>query len=187
MIDFRENAIQRLKSFAPHIVGDPLASLVAVKGKPGKAESAGGDPFSGEDGFALDKAFGRLGWGLGSQNTRVWCGVLLASPVAPPPPALTPPPAPALPPALSAGDLRLICEIVDPLAIVALDDEARLALIKAFESTEDGFLADFTPGATTTSLGRQLISVENFEDALANETTKQVAWAQLKRCVPETR
>jgi hypothetical protein len=156
----------RLEPFASYYTGSVLASLIAVKGKPGKAELEGSAPFTGTDGLALDKAFGKLGWGLGSGDTRTWFGVLLA---------------PEGPPELTPGELRLICEIVDPLAIIALDEEARTTLIKAFVSAEEGFLADFTPGGHCEVLGRRLVSVEEFEDSLENEAAKQKAWAQLKQ------
>ncbi|MDR2106228.1 MAG: hypothetical protein LBP24_02340 [Coriobacteriales bacterium] len=169
MIDFRADIERQLEPFAAHIAGNPLASLLALKGRPGTVERAGSAPFSGADGFALDKAFGRLGWGFGSQDTRRWAGLLLAT---------------ADSPTLPAATLRLICEIIDPLAIVALDEEARAALIDAFSSAESGFLAEFTPGAETQVLGRQFISVTGFEDALADEDAKQKVWAQLKRCRP---
>jgi hypothetical protein len=141
--------------------------LIALKGKPGSAELNGKTPFYGADGLALDKAFGKLGWGFGSQDTRTWYGILLA-PVNRPP--------------LLATELRLICEIIDPLVIVSLDDIAHTALVSAFKSTEEGFLADFTPGSQTQVLGRKLVSVEEFEDSLSGEESKQRAWAQLKRC-----
>jgi hypothetical protein len=166
-INFRVNITQQLEPFAPYVVGDLLAPLVALKGKPGEAELGEGIPFCGADGLALDKAFGRLGWGFGTDDTRRWCGILLVRPDRPP---------------LSPQNLRLICEIVDPLAIVSLDETARASLVDAFGSTEEGFLADFTPGSQTWILGRHLVSVENFEDSLADEGTKQKAWAQLKRC-----
>jgi hypothetical protein len=167
VVDFRVDREQQLEPFAAHISGNPLASLMAVKGKPGAAERAKAAPFSGGDGLALDKAFGRLGWGYGSQDTRAWFGLVLALPDLP---------------ALSARDLRLICEIIDPLTIVALDEVARVALIEAFISTEEGFLADFTPGSQTRILGRQLVSIEDFEDALSDDVAKQKVWTQLKRC-----
>jgi hypothetical protein len=167
VVDFRVDREQQLEPFVAYISGNPLASLMVVKGKPGAAERAKAAPFSGDDGFALDKAFGRLGWGYGSQDTRTWFGLVLALPNLP---------------SISARDLRLICEIIDPLTIAALDDAARTALIEAFASTEEGFLADFTPGSETRILGRHLISIEDFEDALPDETAKQKVWAQLKRC-----
>jgi hypothetical protein len=81
-----------------------------------------------------------------------------------------------------ASELRLICEIIDPLSIVALDEEARIALIDAFTPVEEGLAEQFAPGAQAQVLGRQLLSVTGFEDALADETAKQRVWAQLKRC-----
>ncbi|MCL1847626.1 MAG: hypothetical protein FWF91_06660 [Coriobacteriia bacterium] len=171
MLDYRENSLLQLEAYAPYLIGNPLASLVAIKGIPGSAELAGELPFSGDDGLALDKAFGRLGWGFGSLDTRIWLGVALSLPNQP---------------TLTAQQLQLICETVDPLALVALDDPARLALIHAFTSAEEGLLIDFTSGTEASVLGRRLYSVEGFEAALADEKDKQKAWAQLKRCVPST-
>lgn len=167
MVDFSVNVHQRLEPFAACVTGDPFASLMVVKGKPGAAERAGKPPFSGDDGLALDKAFGRLGWGFGSRDTRRWFGVLLAT---------------AEHPALSASQLRLICEVIDPLAIVVLDEEARVALLDAFSPGEADVLARFSPGAQVQVLGRQLVSVTGFEEALTDEAAKQRVWVQLKRC-----
>ena len=173
-MDFRANIKEQLASFSLYYSGDVLAPVLAVKGMPGAAEQAGGPPFSGADGLALDKAFGSLGWGFGSQDTRVWLGLLLG--------AGTSPGKCQQQPALTASQLRLICEIVDPLAIVALDEEARAALVECFSSPETGMLADFCAGAEINVMGRLLVSVDGFEDALADEKLKQRAWAQLKRC-----
>jgi hypothetical protein len=161
MIDFSIARRQQLKPFAAQVTGNPFASLVLVKGRPNAAEREGAAPFSGADGLALDKAVGRLGWGYGSRDTRVWFGILLP---------------------LAASDLRLLCEIVDPLAIVTLDEEARVALIDALGPDGEGAPARLAPGAQGQILGRRLTSVEGFEDALADEGAKQRAWAQLKRC-----
>ena len=166
MVDFLKNIAEQLRAYTPYITGSQLASLIAVKGIPGPTEQAGDPPFSGSDGLALDKAFGRLGWGFGSQNTRTWFGIVLSIPNQ----AMLP-----------TRDLRLVCEIVDPLAIVALDDPARLALIEAFTSENNNIMADFSSGAETHISGRHFISVEGFETALLNEASKQKAWAQLKR------
>ena len=168
MVDFRENITEQLQAYAPYIRGNPLASLIAVKGSPGLAELAGDPPFSGADGLALDKAFGRLGWGFGSHDTRIWFGIVLSRPNHP---------------RLSAQELRLICEIVDPHVIAALDDIARLALIEAFCPVEKSLQADFVSGGEYRVLGRHLVSIEGFEASLADEASKQKAWAQLKRCV----
>jgi hypothetical protein len=161
MIDLSTEREQELKAFATQTSGDIFASLVLVKGRAGAAERRGNPPFSGADGLALDKAVGRLGWGYGSRDTRTWFGIVLP---------------------LDARDLRFVCEIIDPLALVALDEEARIALIEAFEPVAEGLAEHFTPGAEAWVLGRQLVSVEGFEDALGDEATKQRVWGQLKRC-----
>ena len=169
MVDFRGNIEKQLEAYAPYIKGNLLASLVAIKGMSGPAELSGDPPFSSLDGFALDKAFGRLGWGFGSLDTRVWLGIALSV---------------SGRPTLTSQELRYICEVVDPLTIVALDNAARIALIDAFTSAEEGFMADFTSGTETWALGRHLVSVDGFEAALDDEAAKQRVWAQLKRCVP---
>jgi len=169
VIDLRANITEQLDAYAPYIRGNVLASLLAVKGTPGPAELAGRPPFSGADGLALDKAFGRLGWGFGSQGTRIWSGILTNLPGLP---------------TLRPSELRLVCEIVDPLTIVALDEAARLAIIDAFSAANRNLKAALLPGAECRVLGRQVVSVEGFEESLADEGAKQRAWAQLKRCLP---
>jgi len=171
MIDYRESITRQLETFFPYIRGNYLASLIAVKGTPGPTELEGNLPFSGADGLALDKALSSLGWGFGSQNTRVWLGII-----------------PTMPgyPELSPSELRLICEVVDPLAIISLDESARLALIRAFEPVRKTMASDFLPGAELWVLGRQLVSVDGFEEALCLESSKQKVWSQLKRCQPTT-
>ena len=169
MVDFHENITQQLKGFSPYISGNPLASLIAIKGIPGSYELAGAPPFSGPDGLALDKVFGRLDWGFGSLDTRVWFGIVLSLPEQP---------------ALKPQELRLICELVDPLLIVTLDDPARLAIIETFSPVDEALPTSFPSGAETWVLGRHLVSVEGFEASLGDEASKQKVWKQLKRCAP---
>ncbi|MDR0347251.1 MAG: hypothetical protein LBH56_02625 [Coriobacteriales bacterium] len=168
---------EQLAPFTAHITGNPLASLIAVKGLPGPFEQEGKSPFSGQDGLALDRAFGRLGWGYGSRDTRTWLGVLLELPSALPAQTQA-----ATPAQLSGAGLRLICEIVDPLTIIALDNKAHGALIDAFGAEAEKLAEQFIFGGETRVLGRQLVSVTGFEDALGEEQAKQRVWAQLKRC-----
>ncbi|MDR3315862.1 MAG: hypothetical protein LBS98_05225 [Coriobacteriales bacterium] len=165
MIDLRAGLTIQLAPYAACLAGSPLARVLTVKGVAGAAEQAGGAPFSGEDGSALKKSLAVLGW-----SDEDWCGVLLA--LAPNTTTLTP------------GELRELCEIIDPTAIITLDEVARQAVVKAFVSTEEGFLAEFTAGAESKVLGRRLISVDGFEASLADPHAKQRVWAQLKRCVP---
>jgi hypothetical protein len=170
MLDLRSTIENRLAPFAPYRSGDAFASLMALKGRPGEAERKGNVPFSGADGLALDKAFGTLGWGFGSKDTRTWFGVLLA---------------PKNQSQLTPDELRLLCEIVDPLVIVTLDEDARIALSGAFASTNDDSLVDFVSGGQCEVFGRRFVSVEDFEDSLADADSKQKAWAQLKNCMNE--
>lgn len=168
-MDFRMNITQQLEAYSCFLEGNPLASLVAVKGVRGLAEAAGKPAFSGEDGLALDKAFGALGWGFGSRDTRMWLGIMLFVDNRT---------------SLDPEDLRMICETVDPLCIVALDDKARISCIKAFAPTGAGSMAGFALGSEVWILGRHLVSVDGFEASLGSEASKQRVWAQLKRCVP---
>jgi hypothetical protein len=159
----RADIEEQLRPFATAIDGDVLASLMVIKARPSAAEVEGGPPFSGKDGAALDAAFEHLGWGGLTGEVRPWLGLLL-------------------PPKIEDGSLRAICETVDPLAIVTLDEGARLALIAAFETVEEQLAIDFVAGGQAQALGRLLVSVEDFEDSLSDEEAKQKAWAQLRRC-----
>ncbi len=165
-MDFRANIIERLKPFSAYYCGDELASLIAIKGMPGQAELSGDPPFSGEDGLALDKSFGHLGWGFGSKSTRTWFGILLS---------------PKNTPQLSAKDLKQICETVDPLTIVTLDKPAHIALKQAFTSAEKNISPDNFLGKAINYQGRQFVGVDNFEAALLDVSEKQRVWAQLKQ------
>ncbi|HBT94660.1 MAG TPA: hypothetical protein DEB24_00395 [Coriobacteriia bacterium] len=165
-MDFRETVIENLAPYRPYYSGDELASLVAIKGDPGVAERENGAAFSGEDGTALDKSFGHLGWGYGSKDTRTWFGILIA------PIGKTP---------LTSSELRLLCEIVDPLIIVALDEAARVALNEAFSSHDGKATTTLERGKQATVFGRKLVSVDGFEQALSDDSEKQRVWAQLKQ------
>ncbi|MDR1422123.1 MAG: hypothetical protein LBI64_04575 [Coriobacteriales bacterium] len=179
----------QLEPYAAYLAGTLLTSILLVKGQAGPAEPMG-MPFSGADAQALEKALVALGWPI-----NAWCGVLCAPGVSgrrgtaanerasEGASTVTSEGAPL---ALSPNDLRLICEIVDPLVVVALDEQARRLLIDAFIQAESGFLADFTPGAQTMVLGRRFVSVDGFEAALDNADTKQRVWAQLKHAAWST-
>ena len=106
----------QLKPFLAYLAGQALSDVLLVKGHPGSVERDSGVPFSGADRAALIAALAALGWGEDN-----WCGVLLE------------PPAQA---ALSPAELRLVIEINDPELVMALDDPARQALLKAFGLSE---------------------------------------------------
>ncbi len=170
-MDFRSTVIENLAPYRAYYSGDELASLVAVKGDPGAVERAGAAPFSGEDGAALDKSFGHLGWGWGSRDTRTWLGILLS---------------PIDTTLLEKKELRVLCELVDPLIIVALDETARLALVEAFAPPDKKSTTDVPRGGKATVFGRIMVSVDGFEQALGDEKEKQRVWAQLKQAAAPT-
>jgi hypothetical protein len=166
----RQSLTHQLKPYVLYLSGDILAELLLIKGVAGRAERRGEAPFFGEDGEALEKALRALGW-----PEDCWCGILLA------PPSLQ---------SLRPEGLRLLCETVDPRVIVALDEVARCALIEAFAPVEPKLSATLAPGGQTLVLGRRLISVDGFEEALiagaeGDASAKQRVWAQLKQATPD--
>ena len=158
--DLAASISAQLEAYTRYITGNQLGVILAVKGIPGAAESAGLPAFSGVDGAALEKAFVALGWGQ-----QCWLGVMLR---------------PSGAPRLDAMELRRLIEIVDPLVVVSLDEFARLTLIESFSSTETGLLASFLASSTEMVLGRRFVSIDGFEASLADAQKKQLAWAQLK-------
>lgn len=180
--DLRAQALEPFASFLSCDVRSALDALVlAIKGKPSAGEAAGGLPLSGRDGVALTAAFERLGW----SNTE-WCGVLLApgsADLGADPGADLGADSGADPGADSLTEeperLRLLLEILDPLLIVALDEEARVALVNALDVGDH--LAAWEKKTAAEAQGRLLISVDDFEAALDSEVEKQLVWQQLKR------
>ncbi len=141
--------------------GDPLASVVAVKGRPGPAEASGGAVLSGADGGALRRALEALGW----VPPRAFA--TLARPVD-----------------RSGGDeelrrLRLQIEAVDPRVVIALDGVAAQDLARAFG------LGALPPGAVAVAGGRRFVALDDFEAALSSERAKRRAWLHLKSAAPD--
>ena len=134
------------------------AMVLAIKGKRGHAEEAEGTPLSGRDGAALASAFERLEW-----NERDWCGAVLS---------------PREAPLLTGECLRLFIEVLDPMIVVTLDEEARKEVIQAL-----GREAERADGLRKTIeiQGRLLVNVDGFEAALDSEIDKQHVWQQLKQ------
>lgn len=161
--DVLEQRTAELRLFQSHVNGNQLASVLAIKGLPGVAETKGLPALSGADGDALEKALVALGWKESS-----WLGVILQ---------------PVDAAALSAGNLRELVEIIDPLVVITLDDVARLQLIEALSPLAANLLSGFHAKAAITVLGRRLISVDSFELALRDSDKKQLAWAQLKQAI----
>lgn len=150
----------QLEPWLPFIHGDRFASLLVLKGEPGPSELAGNPPFFGEDGSALNSAF--VAMGLKSTH---WCGIVCGHPTKG---------------RLSARDVRELIEIIDPLALVALDR-------KAIEILQQSFAAEVLPaipkpGTKTSLMGRTLVFVDGFEAALASDDgqAKHRVWKELK-------
>jgi hypothetical protein len=167
----KESLEAQLAPYRAYVSGEILASVLVVKGTAGAAERAGGAPVSGAVGEALEKALAAGGWPMGS-----WCGLLLA----PLDPGVNP---------LEPAEFRLLCEIIDPQVLITLDEEAERALVLAFASQGEKLggassTLDSRPGAQTSVLGRRVIRVENFEEALGDADAKQRPWAQLKTASP---
>ena len=161
-IDFVGLRAAQLEPWLPYLYGNRFARVLALKGEPGEAEKKGQPPFFGADGEALESALAALDWG--SNN---WCGVVLDLPGKD---------------VLKAGELRLLVETIDPVALLALDEKALLAL-------QDGFGRELLPrvprpGVRIKLLGRALVFADGFEAALASETGKRRVWQELKALRP---
>lgn len=141
--------------------GDPLSSIVAVKGRPGPAEASGGAALSGPDGDALAKALEALGW----QPAQAFATLSR--------------PAGDMDDAASSERLRLQIEAVDPRVVVALDDVAAEDVARAFS------LGGLVPGRPVTVSGRRFVAVGGFEAALTDERAKRAAWQHLKAAGPD--
>jgi hypothetical protein len=154
---------RQLCAYKPYIRGNALPGIAVLKYA--NAQDAAGDViFSQAVDDALEKAFVALGWG-----SAAWCGILLS---------------PSGGSALEPEGLRLLLETVDPSAIVAIDEKSLRALIRALSSSETGLLVDLTIGGKSYVHGRLVVSVNDFEGALNNERTKQIAWRELQQCKP---
>ncbi|MDR2714785.1 MAG: hypothetical protein LBB42_04615 [Coriobacteriales bacterium] len=138
--------------------------LLVVKGQCGAAENAGGTPFSGNDGAALNRAFEQLGW-----DEKAWCGLLLESSKVGSPKADS----------LTGEQLNLLIEYIDPVVIIALDEVARQTLLQSMLGAKN--LNTWFPRKTREVQGRLLVSVDGFEAALGSDTHKQLVWHQLKQ------
>jgi len=166
-LDFAALRAQALEPWLLHLFGNRFASVVAIKGEPGEAESRGKPPFFGADAEALENALVALGWGNNN-----WCGIALDLPGRD---------------VLDPKELRLLIETIDPRALLALDKKAAEALL-------DGYGVELLPripqaGVKTKLLGRTLVIVDGFEAALASKDegeAKQRVWKELKALTAHT-
>lgn len=135
--------------------GSIAGSVLFLKSQLNQAEKDGAELLSQADGQALKSALAALGY------------------------------APDCWTALNASadshetTLRQAIEMVDPEIIVILDEQSGAAFIEAFDLTTPLML-----GEVTRILGRRILPLMGFEDALTSDDAKQRMWAYLKR-VPE--
>lgn len=141
--------------------GEVLASVAAVKGRPGPAEASGGAALSGADGDALIRALEALGW---------------APPVAF---ATLSRPADGIDESALTERLRLQIEAVDPRVVIALDEVAAADLSTAFG------IRSLDVGEAVMASGRRFVAVGGLEAALGDERTKRMVWRQLKNAAPD--
>ncbi|MDR1089073.1 MAG: hypothetical protein LBL23_07375 [Coriobacteriales bacterium] len=159
-LDFTALRTAVLEPWRPFLHGNRFASLVAVKGIPGRAEQSG-QPFFGADGEALESALLALGW-----QSNSWCGIVLELPDRA---------------QLTAAELRLLVETIDPRALLALDRPALRGIQEGFG--EELLPRVPEPGQKCWLLGRALVFVDGFEAALVSDDggeAKRRVWRELK-------
>jgi hypothetical protein len=135
--------------------GDPLGSIVLVKGVPDDRERAARHALAGPDGVAAVKALEALGL----DPRAVWAFCSRPS---------------VADPAARARRVELVIEAVDPRLVIALDTEAAEDIAAAFR------LAALVPGTPISVRGRTLGSVGGLAASLANKADKAAVWARFK-------
>lgn len=141
------------------VAGERFPEVAFVKGTPGPAELSGAPVMSGLDGAAAAKAIERLGFDPDSTF------------------AVLSRPTPDATDDEVASRLRQVLEAVDPLVIVATDDEARGDLGRAF-----GVHLVF--GRPVELQGRVALAVDGLEASLVDDSLKRRVWRQMKSLTP---
>jgi uracil-DNA glycosylase len=141
--------------------GAILAEVAVVKGLPGPAEVSGGAALSGADGDAATKALGALGY---AEDVVYFT---LSRPGS------------GIDPERMAARLRAQIEAVDPLLILAVDDEAASDVAAAFGIEKPAY------GRAERVLGRRFVAVGGLEASLTDPARKRRVWEQLKAARPE--
>lgn len=163
-LDFGALRAAQLEPWLGHLYGNRFGSVVAIKSQMGERDSLGQAPFFGADGQALESALAALEWG--SNN---WCGIVLEL---------------SDEQTLSPEVLRLLIEIIDPVALLVLDERALDALKLGYKGE---LLPDtIKPGVKIRLLGRAVVFVDGFEEALASKTeeARRRVWRELKALKP---
>lgn len=171
--------LQSLLARGVRLYGNAFSSIALVKGELNDAELAGGPLLGGADGEALRAALERLGYAPED-------GCALATVAGPC--AGDEPGAVGQGEVLPAGLFREAIEALDPEAIVLLDDVAATAMRDAYAEElariEQFDVAMLTPGLVARVLGRRVLALDGFEEALGDAHAKQRMWAYLKQLPP---
>ena len=149
--------LQALAPFAGCTFGDPFGTVVAIKGAPCAHPGERGF-LDAPDGVALSKALTAIGY----PADRVF-GIQLGGDC--------------------PANVKPLVELVDPVAIVALDAQASAALLGAYwdDGITDASLArDGVAGHAKWICGRKAVLLDDFEGSLRDDAAKRRAWAALK-------
>jgi hypothetical protein len=133
--------------------GDALADVLLVKGEPGSGDLKKRRALAGDDGAAIGKALDALGLAPARYAVCTRIGTAKSKRLA---------------------RLRLLAEAIDPRTVVLLDREASEDFAAAFGVEMP------VPGQLVRVLGRDVVAVDGFEAALADEARKRLVWAQLR-------
>ena len=146
-------------SDAVAVRGNPLARVLVLKGLPGPAEVSGGPAVSGADGEAVVKALVALGYRDDDAFfalTRPESAASLERRVA---------------------RVKALVEAVDPLVVIALDEQAAQDLSAAVG-------AAITSSTPVDVMGRRCVAVDGLEASLGDQRRKAAVWRQLKAAAP---
>lgn len=159
-----EAELEDLRSTGVSLVGSVPAPVCLVKGAANESELSGVEPFSGMDGEALSKSLNALGY-----PENAWTGLMTQYI-----------PGDGSAQNLPAELVRLALEVIDAATIVLCDDQAAESFQAAF-----GLDDKPAPGQLQYVLGRRVLALGGFEEALGSQEAKQVMWFRLKQLTPE--
>ncbi len=154
--------MDRMRSLGFAQVGATTPIALLVKGAQSAQECEGGDLLAGPDGAALLAALAKLGytadaWAGLSCRVRTSDGWQPADP----------------------DDLGWAIEVLDPEVVICCDDEAARAVAQAWELDPVP-----EPGHVVRCMGRRLLALGGFAEALGDPGGKRVMWERLKLVPP---
>ena len=176
LVEADKQELASLAARGVRIAGNAMSPIVLVKGQLDEAEMAGGELLAGADGHALRAALGAIGYApedFCALATVTGDGEDAAS-------------APGNP--LSPELFREALEALDPEAVLVLDEAAADVLREAYADAlvviEDFDTAMLKPGLVAPVLGRRVLVLDGFEQALTDKAAKQRMWAFIKQLPP---